>query len=88
MPKIIVAGQELEAATCPHGCRVWPISSMAMHVAQHSAIRAEIESASWMNKNGVPKRKRNYDGRPRKKLSEQKDPMGINIPMRSPGART
>ncbi len=78
MPTIKVADQILEVAICPRGCKVWPPSSMAMHVAQHKKRDGKLERHDWRAKRGVPRHKAGR--RPKAADTPARD---VNIPQRA-----
>ena len=82
---ITIAGQLLPSATCGQcGCRVWPIDILPAHERQH-AIREQqvIQPGPWLSHYRPPiMYKGNKSGRPKKKDSDKRWPVGINVKTR------
>jgi len=75
---IVVGGATLKAALCPHGCKVYPASSLALHILQHDALGAKAVAPQGWNENGPGKTHvGNRMGRPKKKDSEKAHVVGI-----------
>ena len=77
---ITVQGTVLDIAVCPHGCRIYPASSLSMHMAAHDRMdRLAVGTYGWSD-HRVPNRHRgNKNGRPKKKESEKRWPAGVNV---------
>ena len=72
MTDIMVGGAILKAALCPHGCKVYPASSLPMHILRHDALGAQAVASQGWNENRPGKTHvGNKQGRPKKKDSEK-----------------
>ena len=90
--QIAIAGTDLvfDAVICPHGCRVWPPTAMAMHEEAHKRIVDEYYGKRGRFGYAVAadhKQMGNRHGRKRLANSERKQPVGINIPLNGSGAK-
>jgi len=69
---IVVRGIILEATLCPFGCRIYPASSLAMHIAAHERLgKMVLAPVGWMHNRPGKTHVSNRLGRPRKKDSEK-----------------
>ena len=76
--EIVVGGAILKAAICPHGCKVYPASSLALHILRHDALGAQAVASQGWNENRPGKTHvGNRQGRPKKKASEKAHVVGI-----------
>jgi hypothetical protein len=77
---ITVHGIVLIAALCPHGCKVYPVSSLALHMLQHDRLDAGLTASHGWNENR-PGRTHvgNKNGRPRMRDSEKVHKRGIRL---------
>lgn len=82
MPTIKVADKLLDAAICPHGCKVWPPSSLSIHLAAHKKRDGALESHSWRSAKGVPTHKAGRRGK-----SKGTPARDVNIPMIAASAK-
>lgn len=75
---ITVHGIMLSAALCSHGCKIYPVSGLALHMLQHDRLDAGVMATHGWNENR-PGRVHvgNKQGRPRKRDSEKADTVTI-----------
>jgi len=84
MTTLLVGGAILKAALCPHGCKVYPASSLPMHILEHERLGAGLTASHGWNENRPGKTHvGNRQGRPRKKQSEKAK--GVTIRRRGRG---
>lgn len=77
---IMVGGIPLKAAICPHGCRGYPVSSLALHIMSHERLEAGIVGTHGWNENRPGKTHvGNKHGRPKKKPSEKANTASIKM---------
>ena len=82
---ISVGGWILQAALCPRGCRIYPVSSLALHMLIHDRIDAGItDTHHWAEHRPTKHHVSNRHGRPRKRQSEKAK--GVSIRRRGRGA--
>jgi len=62
----------LPAAVCPHGCLIYPVSSLDMHIAAHARLAGMVLApVGWSQNRPGKTHVSNRLGRPRKKDSEK-----------------